>query len=399
MTKKLKNLNIPLVGISQIEIAIPRHFISIEELAKKRKISPEYALKGLGVFQARIPYQISLEKLAAEALLKIDYQDVERFYIGTESDADASKPFSVKILNRELGLKIIPFQYKFACLAGLEALISACEYCVANNGKPVVVLAVDRSIYRDNEPSAEITMGCAAIAIRIEMNPKILIIDYQNIGQYAQDIDDFKVPLFSFPFPEVNGELTKSSYLNCQKMALEAWKKNNFQFLKKIKKEGKSLLEAFDFFIVHTPFPKIVEWAGAMFWRHENEKLNKKEHITLSDCVKNPTLFKEYKKELDEIRKLPEFQEFFAKKIKPSLKYNSYIGNAYTASVFISLISVLEEAKENQQIGINGYGGGAGSICLRTISVMKRKFTSDLESQLKKGIKLTIDQYEQWRKK
>lgn len=397
MVNDLKNLKIPSVGISQIEITIPRHFIAIEELARRRKISSEYALKGLGVFRARIPYQISIEKLAAQALEKIDYQNVQRFYIGTESDYDASKPFSIKILNQELGLNFIPFQYKFACLAGLQALISACEYCVANKGKPVVVLAVDRSIYRATEPTAEITQGCAALAMKVEMNPRLLIVDYQNLGQYAQDIDDFKVPIFSSPFPKINGELTKAAYLGCQKMALEDWKKNNFEFLKKIKRKGKSLLEVFDFFIMHTPFPKIVGWAGAMFWRHE--KLNQKEHLSLSDCIKNPSLFKEYKKGIDEIRRLPQFQEFFRRKIKPGLKYNSYIGNAYTGSIFISLISILEKIKRGQEIGINGYGSGAGSLCLRLIAVMKRKFKSDLKTQLKKGIKLTIDQYEEWRKK
>ena len=393
MIKEMKKSRTPLVGISQIGIAIPRHFISLEELAKKRKISPKYAIEGLGILQARISYQTSIEDLAVKAISKIDFQDVQRFYIGTESDFDASKPFSIKILSQKLGLTIIPFQYKFACLSGLLALVSACEYCLANNGKPAIALAVDRSIYRETEPQAEITQGCAAVAMRVEMNPKLLFLDYQNFGQYGEDINDFKVPFSPFPFPEINGELTKSAYLGCQKMALEDWKKQNFEFLKS---KGKSLLEFFDFFIVHSPFPKMVEWAAAMFWRHEIIKT--KEHLTLADCIKTPSLFKEYKKELDGIRKLPDFQKFFSKKFKPGLKYNSFIGNAYTASIFISLISTLERAKRNQEIGINGYGSGAGSLCLRAISVIKRKFKSDLEKQLKEGRKLTIKEYEKWRK-
>jgi len=40
------------VGISQIGIAVPKHFISIEELAKKRKIPSAYTGKGLGVIEA-----------------------------------------------------------------------------------------------------------------------------------------------------------------------------------------------------------------------------------------------------------------------------------------------------------------------------------------------------------
>ena len=380
------------VGISQIGIALPKHFISIEELAKKRKIPPGYASDGLGVIEARVPYQTSIEDLAVEALLKIDFHDVERFYIGTESDPDASKPLAVKILNQRLGLKSVPFQYKFACLGGLQALISACEYSQAHQGKPAVALSIDRSIYHQKDPKAEVTQGCAAVALRIEKNPKILSLDYQNLGQYAVDIDDFKVPPSSYPFPQVDGELTKPAFLQCQKMALEDWKRKNLKFLRKTKKE---LLETFDFFIMHTPFPKIVEWAAALFWRHE--KLKQKDHLKLAQCLKKPHLFRVYKKELDQVRETPQFQKFFKEKFSPGLKYNPYIGNSYTSSIFISLAGVLEKAKKGQQIGINGYGGGASSVCIRGITTLARKFTSDLPAQLKKGKKLTIKQYLKWR--
>ncbi|MCP6718774.1 MAG: hypothetical protein KJI71_00900 [Patescibacteria group bacterium] len=394
MNKKTKA---PSVGISQIGVSIPRHFISVEELAKKRKLPPGYAIKGLGVFQARTPYQSSIEDLAVEALRKIDYQDVQRFYIGTESDSDISKPFGVKIINRRLKLTAIPFQYKFACLGGLEALISACEYSVAHQGKPAIALAVDRSIYQETEPAAEVTQGSAAVAMRVEMNPKLLILDYQGMGQYATDIDDFRVPVSSFPFPVVNGGLTKPAYLECQKKALEDWKRNNSEIIEKLNKRGKTFLEMFNFFIMHAPFPKIVEWASAMFWRHEKPK--QKEHLSLAECIKDNNLFKEYKKELDKIRKLPEFQKFFIQKVKPTLKYNSYIGNSYTCSIFISLIAVLEKAKEGQEIAISGYGGGAGSICLKGTVARNINFKSDLSVQVKKGKKLSFAQYEQWRKK
>jgi hydroxymethylglutaryl-CoA synthase len=383
---------IPKVGISQIGIAIPRNYISIRELAKKRKIPSAYTGEGLGVIEARVPYKISITELAAEALLKINFKDVERFYIGTESDPDASKPLSVKILNHKLGLKSVPFQYKFACLGGLQALISACEYSQANSGKPAAALSIDRSIYRQEDPKAEVTQGCAAVAMRIETSPRILSLDYQNLGQYAADIDDFKVPSSSYPFPQVDGALTKPAFLECQKRALEDWKKKN---LKSLRTKKKSVLDTFDFFIIHTPFPKIVEWVAALFWRHE--KLKRKDHLTLVQCLKKPSLFSGYKKELDEIREIPEFKEFFVQKFIPGLKYNPYVGNSYTSSIFISLAGVLERARKGQEIGINGYGGGASSICIKGAVVSNKKFRSDLSSQLKRGKKLTIKQYLKWR--
>ncbi len=376
-------------GISQIGVAIPKYFISLEELAKKRKISPAYPVQGLGVLQARIPYKTSIEELAVKALKKIKFKDAERFYLGTESDPDASKPISLKIFNRRLKLKIVPFQYKFACLGGLEALISALEYSASHQGKPAIVLGVDRSIYNVKNSKAELTQGCAAVALRIEKNPQILEINYSSLGQYGDDIDDFSVPPKSFPFPIVNGELTKPAYLQCQKKALEAWKEKNKNLLKK-----KSVIDFFDYFIFHVPFPKITEWLGALFWRHEKEK--SKDHLTLDQCLKKPSLFNEYKKELDKIRKLPQFQEFFAKKIKPGLKYHPFIGNSYSASIFISLISLLEEAKAGEKIGLGGFGSGAGAICLS--ARVKSSVKTDLAIQIKRGKKISLKEYEKWRK-
>ena len=61
---------IPKVGISQIGISLPKYFITLFELAKKRKIPAGYAGAGLGVVEARVPYQTSIEDLAVEALRK-----------------------------------------------------------------------------------------------------------------------------------------------------------------------------------------------------------------------------------------------------------------------------------------------------------------------------------------
>jgi 3-hydroxy-3-methylglutaryl CoA synthase len=377
------------IGISQIGIAVPEFFISVEELSRKRKLPPEYGKKGLGVFEARIPFGISVEDLAVQALKKIDFHDVERFYFGTESDPDASKPIAVKVL-KKIGLNFVPFQTKFACLGGLEALILACEYSFAHSGKPAVVLTFDRSVYSENDPRAEITQGCAALALRVEGRPKILSLEWQNFGHYASDIDDFFVPPNSFPFPIVDGELTKPAYLECQKQALEDWKRKNAKKLKK-----KNATEIFDYFVLHVPFPKMVEWAAALFWRHENEK--SKEHLKLSQCLKNPSLFPEYKKDLDRVRLLPEFKKFFEEKIKPGLRYNPYVGNSYTSSIFVSLLSVLEKARKGEKIGLGGYGAGAGAICLAG-EVMSDFFTTDLKKQIQKGKKLSIKEYEKWRK-
>ena len=85
------NLKTPKVGISEIAVSIPKWFIGVEKIAKKRHLSLEYVNGGLGLIQARILYQTSLEQLITQALKKINHQDVDRFFIATESDYDISK--------------------------------------------------------------------------------------------------------------------------------------------------------------------------------------------------------------------------------------------------------------------------------------------------------------------
>jgi len=368
-------------------VAIPEYYIPVEKIARARGMSPGYATKGLGVSEARIPYGISIEELIVEAVQQIDYKDVNRFYMGTESDFDISKPLAIKAINGKLGLKTLPFQLKLACLGGLQALIAACEYSVAHDGKPAVVIAADRSIYHESQPAAEVTEGCAAIAIRIEMEPEWLALDYRQFGQYAKDIDDFKIPVRVAPFPAVDGPLTKPAYLQCQKCALEDWKSKNPQFL--------PLIETLDYFIVHVPFPKMVEWHMAMFWRHEHHE-EKQERLSLEDCLENPDLFSEYKKIIDEVRKLKEFKNFFAQKVTPGLRYNSLIGNSYTAAIFISLLAVLEQIQKDQQLGMSGYGSGAGSLLVRGQAI-KNGLQNNLREQIEQGKELSIEEYEYWR--
>ena len=373
------------VGISDVGVSIPPFFIGAEKMAEKGQLPLEYVNGGLGLVQARIPYNTSLEELIIKAIKKINYQDVERFFVATESDYDLSKAaIAIKTINKGLKLTVLPFQLKFACLAGIQTLLLASEY-VTSQGKPAIVIVADRSIYKDKK--AEVTQGSGAIALRIEKNPKLVSLDFRNYGHYAEDIDDFKIPLSSAPFPKVNGPLTKPAYMKCVIKAFEDYKKKNPQLI--------NPLERIDYILMHTPFPKMVVWTSAALWRLEKNK-EKRFIELLENSLKNPIHFKQFKKLFDETRGLADFKKFFIQKVKPGLKYNSYIGNCYNASIFISLLGVLEEIKKNQDILFLGYGSGAGSLVLRG-KALKDNFRSDLSLQIKNGKELTVDQYRDWR--
>ena len=371
------------VGISDVGVSIPPFFIGAEKMAEKEQLPLEYVNGGLGLVQARIPYNISLQDLITEAVQKIDYKDVERFIIATESDYDLSKAtMAIKAINKGLKLTLLPFQLKFACLAGIQALLLAAEYAMAQQ-KPAIVIVADRSIYGDKK--AEVTQGSGVVALRIEKNPKLLALDFRNYGQYMEDIDDFKIPLSSAPFPKVNGPLTKPAYIKCVLNSFEDYKRKSLNLN----------LEKVNYIVMHTPFPKMVVWASAALWRYEKYR-EKDFKALLEKSIEIPDLFKEFKKLLDETRALSDFQTFFQEKVKPGLKYNSYIGNCYNVSIFISLLSVLEQIKKEQKLLIMGYGSGAGALTL-SAKALKQGFESDLNQQIKNGKELTAEQYREWK--
>ena len=373
------------VGISEIGVVIPDYFMGTEKISQIQNLPLSYIANGLGVIQSRISYKTSLEELVFQAVKKINYKDVERFIVASESDYDLSKAsIAINSINEKLGLKVVPFQLKFACLAGVQALLSACEYVIAHD-KPAIVIAADRSFYEENK--AGTTQGSGVVALRIEKNPKLLEIDFKNYGGYAENINDFKIPAISAPFPKVNAQLTKVAYMKCVLEALKDYKNKNLK--------NESIIDSSNYFAIHSPFPKMVLWASAALWRFENSG-GKCFNGLLDNSINSPDLFKKIKELFDEVRNSIEFKEFFNKKVKNSLIYNPFIGNCYTASIFISLISVLEKAKEGERVCVVGYGSGSGSLVING-EVKDSNFKSDLSEQLKSGQEITDSQYKEWR--
>ncbi len=384
------------VGISQIGIELPAYYVDVEKVARLRNMDPKKATDGLMVKRARIPFKESLWQLAAGAIRKIDYRDVKTFFFATESNPDASKPVIALKTLKTLGLSnVVCIPTTFACFGGVQSLLAASKIA-ASQGEPVIVVTADRAIYRETEPEAEVTQGCAALAIRIEPNPRLLRLDYQRAGIYLDDIDDFTVPWDWYPVPKLDPKLIKPTYLYCVKSALLDWERKNKGLIEGLKKEGKTILDKGDFFIFHCPFLKFTEWAFAALYSHY--KLEKIEP-SLKEVMENPEIYPQYKKKLYRVRSIPEFRETYQKKVLSVLgKYNPEVGNAYDGSVFVGLIAALEKAKEGDEIGISGFGSGAGSLAMRG-TVLKTGFQSDLREQLDRGRELTIEEYQRWRER
>ena len=89
------------VGIDSISYYVPSLYVDIEELAKKRNISAEKLINGLGLKKLATPdYDEDSASIAANSLFRlisennINPKDIGRVYLGTESGVDSSKPTS-----------------------------------------------------------------------------------------------------------------------------------------------------------------------------------------------------------------------------------------------------------------------------------------------------------------
>ena len=368
------------VGISEIGVFIPGTKLSVEKLAEARGVDPAKATQGLGLLEARVPCRISLPEMAVAAVQQIRWRDVDRWYFATESDGNLSKPtLAVKTLGLLKLDNVFALQAKFACLAGVQSLILACEY-VACTQKPAIVVAADRSLYCNEDANAEVTIGSTAVALRVELNANIGV-GFRKAGGYVADIDDFHVSYQSFPYPLVDGGLSKVAYRHCVRRAFDGWRANNGY-------EGSQARRPFkDFhFVAHTPFPKMVEWAMAAFWSEE-------EPLSVEEYLRNKALLEAEDSRLKRIRRAPDFRAFYEKKVLPGLRYSPYVGNGYTTAAFVSLIAMIEGTPKS--LILVGYGSGAGSIVLDL--GIEHPIQTSLAEQIAGGVEISIEEYEAWK--
>lgn len=371
------------VGIANIGVKVPIHSLLIRDLAIARGMPPEKA-EALGVVRARIPIGISISELVVAAIQKIPHEDVRSFIFATESDSNLSRPIALEALER-LGLlgNVSVAQLKFACLAGTQALIWACREAILS-GESVIVGMVDRSVYRDDDLSAEVTGGCGAVSLRIENSPNTKIeVEFDACGFYVADILDFHVPVSSYPFPEINGSYSTVSYCYCIVMAYQDWKEKNRKWVS-------APFENLDFFL-HVPFPRMVEWGAASLWGWE-----KIGELPLSpeDYLANPERLAEERARLRRIRKTVGFQRFFNARVLPYLLYNSLTGNIYTGAVYLPVIAAAERGSREGLV--ISYGSGAGSIVVK-INIVDRIYT-DLAAQIEQEKPISVAEFDDWKK-
>nr|BAB07795.2 3-hydroxy-3-methylglutaryl CoA synthase [Streptomyces sp. CL190] len=233
----------------------------------------------------------------------------------TESSIDQAKAGGVyvhSLLGLESACRVV--ELKQACYGATAALQFAIGLVRRDPAQQVLVIASDVSKYELDSPG-EATQGAAAVAMLVGADPALLRIEEPS-GLFTADVMDFWRPNY-LTTALVDGQESINAYLQ----AVEgAWKDYAEQ-------DGRSL-EEFAAFVYHQPFTK-------MAYKAHRHLLNFNGYDTDKDAIEGA--------------------------LGQTTAYNNVIGNSYTASVYLGLAALLDQADDltGRSIGFLSYGSGS----------------------------------------
>lgn len=344
------------IGIDKIGFAAPDYVLDLADLAQARNVDPNKFK--IGLLQSEMAVApitqdiISLGAKAAETILtEEDKQTIDMVIVGTESSVDQSKAAAVTI-HGLLGIQ--PFarsiEMKEACYGATAGLSLAKSHIAQFPESKVLVIASDIAKY-GVASGGEPTQGAGAVAMLVTANPRILVLNNDNVCQ-TRDIYDFWRPNYD-KYPRVDGKFSTEQYTDCLTTTFDYYQQ----------KTGKTLND-FAAMCLHIPFSK-QGLKGLQAIAQDEETLS---------------------------RLTERFQE--------AIVYNKVVGNIYTGSIFLSLLSLLENSRAletGDQILFYSYGSGA--VCEIFSGQLVEDYRDHLQEnrleQLNQRTKLSIKEYEQ----
>ncbi len=346
------------IGIDKLGFYAPHLYIDMVKLAEARGDEPAKYTKGIGQDEMAIPpvTQDTVTMAANAALQLIDDTDREKIdYVifGTETGIDHSKSGAVYV-SHLLGLKkeIRAVETKQACYGATAAIQLAKGHIALNPDSKVLILASDVARYGLATPG-EVTQGAGAVAILMSKDPKIMSLEKETSYQ-TEDTMDFWRPIYSEE-AFVDGKHSNDKYIE---FFADLWSSY-------AKKTGHDFAD-FEAICFHLPYTRM------------GEKALKPHLEGMPEEVAN------------------RLQDNY----KISTTYNRLVGNIYTGSLYLSLLSLLEnneDLKPGARIGLFSYG--SGSVGEFFTGVLEEGFREHLNTANHKELmanrkELTIEEYE-----
>lgn len=346
------------IGIDKIDYYTPNQYVDLVDVAKKRNIEPDKFTIGIGQEKMALPLlsqdAVTMAAIAADKILdEAAKKDIELLIVGTESGVDESKAVALYVRDLlQLPSSVRAFEIKEACYGATAGLQMAYNFVAQHPDKSALVISSDIARYGLDTPG-EVTQGAGAVAMLVKSNPAIMKLENDSVFM-SENVGDFWRPTFS-KYAFARGKFSNEVYI---RFFTELYK----QYFEK----NDNNIEDMSALLFHIPYTKMGKKA-------------------LQD--------------VEEQIPADKFAEIM-KRYEDSILLSKNVGNLYTGSLYIGLISYLENSKEvkaNDRVMLFSYGSGAmGEIFTGTLMPgFEKQLHQDKHLQeLKDRRQLSVDEYE-----
>ncbi|MEL6868922.1 MAG: hydroxymethylglutaryl-CoA synthase [Pseudomonadota bacterium] len=231
------------IGISGLAAYVPPYRVTLENWCDWTGQQPQKMHEVVGRSFRMRGHRHSVYTMAATAVLRLidqyelDPQEIRFLGLGTESSLDNSAGAVIikgMVDSALVARGLAPLsracevpEFKHACLGGVYAMKSAIRALAFDGrGSKAIVVCADIAEYQRGS-SGEPTQGAGAVAMLLEEDPKLAVVDLINSGS-ASDyrIMDFRKPMLRFcgqdrseshqvqDFPVFNGKYSTTCYID-----------------------------------------------------------------------------------------------------------------------------------------------------------------------------------------
>ncbi|ERL66113.1 hydroxymethylglutaryl-CoA synthase [Schleiferilactobacillus shenzhenensis] len=340
------------VGIDALAFFTPNTYVDLTDLAQARGDDPAKYTIGIGQDQMAVaPASQDLISMAANAAAQLPAGSLDDrlglVIVGSESGVDESKAAAITVV-RLLGLSpwLRAYDIKEACYGATAGLLAARDYVAAHPDRTALVIASDIARY-GLAASGEVTQGAGAVAMLVSAAPRLLIV-HDDAVAYTADLPDFFRPT-GLTVPVVDGHYSTQAYLD---------------FVTRItarhQEQYGDVLTDYTALLFHLPFTKMGKKALAA--------------LTADDRLEDRR----------------QAASVLARRV----------GNIYTGSLYLSLLSLLchdKSMRPGDRLGLFSYGSGAvGEFFSGTLAAdfSDRIDAAGVTAMLAARHRLTVPEYE-----
>ena len=343
------------IGIDKMAFATTNDYLDLVELAKERGVDPNKFTIGIGQdLQAVVPTTQDIVTLGATAAKKLLTPELEKnistVIVATESGIDNSKASAIYI-KRLLGLSDFTrtVEMKEACYSATAAIQFAKGVVALNPQETVLVIAADIARYGLNTPG-EVSQGAGAVAMLISQNPHILTLEDTTVA-YSKDIMDFWRPLYATE-ALVDGKYSTNVYIEFFLQTFTRYRQLT----------GRELAD-FAALTFHMPFTKMGKKGLEGLLKDRNDEVAQRLRTQLT----------------------------------ASQLFSRQVGNLYTGSLYLSLMSLLQNSdlRAGSRIGLFSYGSGAeGEFYTGILEDGYEHYMNNIQEELKHRHQVSVAEYE-----